>query len=186
MDPPPPATAVPAVVAVVVTCDPGPWLEATLEALAGQDYPSLSVLVIDDASTVDPTARVASVLPGAYVRRLPTRRGFAAAANEVLGVVEGASHYLLCHDDVAPDPDAARVLVEEAYRSNAGVVTPKFVEWDAPDRLVAVGMGIDKSGAPATLAEAGELDQEQHDGVRDVFYAPSGCTLVRADLFAAL
>ena len=33
--------------AVVVTCDPGPWLEETLSAFGAQDYPNLSVLVID-------------------------------------------------------------------------------------------------------------------------------------------
>ncbi len=32
----------------------------------------------------------------------------------------------------------------------------------------------------------GELDQSQHDEARDVFAAPGGCTLVRADLFEAL
>ena len=48
-------------------------------------------------------------------------------------------------------------------------------------------MAVDKSGVPpAHLAEPGELDQEQHDAVRDVFLAPGGCTLVRADLFASL
>jgi hypothetical protein len=47
-------------------------------------------------------------------------------------------------------------------------------------------MGADKAGAPATTVERGELDQEQHDAVRDVFVAPGGCTLVRADLFATL
>ncbi|MGH9078266.1 MAG: hypothetical protein ACRDY0_12605, partial [Acidimicrobiales bacterium] len=36
------------------------------------------------------------------------------------------------------------------------------------------------------LVDPGELDQEQHDAVRDVFVAPSGVTLVRADLFVAL
>ena len=38
--------AVPPVVAVVVTCDPGWWLEACLEGLRDQDYPGLSVLVV--------------------------------------------------------------------------------------------------------------------------------------------
>jgi GT2 family glycosyltransferase len=179
-------TVAPPVVAVVVTHDAGPWLETTLAALRDQDYPNLSVLVVDNGSTEDPTARVATVLPGAYVRRLPEDRGFAAAANEVLRVVEGASHFLVCHDDVAPDPDAVRLLVEEAFRSNAGLVAPKLVDWEAPERLLQVGLSIDKSGAPALLVEPGELDQEQHDAVRDVFVAPGGCTLVRADLFATL
>ncbi len=133
-------------VAVVVTCDPGRWLETCLGGLAGQDYPNVSVLVIDAASAQDPTPRVAAVMPSAYVRRIGERPGFAAAANEVLGVVEGASHFLFCHDDVALASDALRQLVEEAFRSNAGVVSPKLVEWDAPDRLLAVGAGADKGG----------------------------------------
>ena len=181
-----PQAVAPPVVAVVVTHDAGPWLEEALAAVGAQDYPNLSVLVVDDGSAEDPTARVAAVLPNAYVRRLPESRGFAGAANEVLHVVEGASHFLFCHDDVAPDPDAVRLLVEEAFRSNAGMVAPKLVAWDAPERLLQVGASIDKSGAPSLPVEPGELDQEQHDAVRDVFVAPGGCTLVRADLFATL
>jgi GT2 family glycosyltransferase len=180
------APAAPPVVAVVVTHDPGPWLEDCLAALGEQDYPNLSVLVVDAASTEDPTPRVAAVLPSAYVRRLEDNPGFGPAANQVLQVVEGASHFLFCHDDVAPAPDALRGMVEEAFRSNAGIVAPKLVDWNEPERLLQVGMGADKAGAPAALNERGELDQEQHDAVRDVFVAPGGCTLVRADLFATL
>src|SRR2546430_2451831 len=119
----------PPVVAVVVTNDPGPWLEECLAALAAQEYPNFSILVIDEASAEDPTSRVANVLPTAYVRRLATKQGFSAAAKQVLEVVEGASLFLFCHDDVAPEPDAVGQLVEEAFRSNAGVVGPKLVDW---------------------------------------------------------
>jgi GT2 family glycosyltransferase len=176
----------PAVVAVVVTCDPGSWFEQVLASLAAQDYPNLSVLVVDAGSVGDPTERVAGVLPGAYVRRMNVRAGFGTAANEVLSLVEGASHLLICHDDVALDPDAVRLLVEEAFRSNAGIVTPKFVAWEDPDRLLAVGATTDKAGVLHQLVEPGELDQQQHDAVREVMIAPGGATLIRADLFAAL
>ncbi len=173
-------------VAVVVTCDPGWWLEPCLRALVAQDYPQLAVLVIDAGSEDDPTPRVAAVAPKAYVRRARRRRGFAAAANEVLEAVEGASHYMFCHDDVVPAPNAVRLLVEEALRSNAGIVAPKLVDWWAPDRMLSAGMGVDGYAVSVPLVERGELDQQQHDVVRDVFYAPSACLLVRADLFATL
>src|SRR5947208_13610097 len=80
MDAPPAASAAPPVVAVMITYDPGPWLEEALRCLRAQDYPDLSVLVIDAAGPADPTARVAAVLPGAFVRRLDTNPGFGAAA----------------------------------------------------------------------------------------------------------
>ncbi|HEY6472490.1 MAG TPA: glycosyltransferase, partial [Acidimicrobiales bacterium] len=125
---------VPAVVAVMVTTtDPGPWFEEALSSLASQDYEELSVLVLvagDDSLEV--TERVGRALPDAFVRSLPGRPGYGAASNEVLGMVEGAAFFLLLHDDVALDPDAIHRLVEESFRSNAGVVSPKFVNWDDP------------------------------------------------------
>jgi len=176
----------PPVVAVIVTSNPGEWFEETLQAFAAQDYPELSVLVLDAASTVDPTPRVARVLPGAFVRLMPTNKGFGATANEVLTMVEGASLLLLCHDDIAPDPDAIHILVEESFRSNAGIVAPKLVNWDDSTKLLHVGMAVDKGGAVVDRMEPGEIDHGQHDAVRDVFLAPGGCTLVRFDLFAEL
>ena len=65
-----PVQVVPPVVAVMVTNDPGPWFEESLAALGAQDYPSLSVLVLDNGSAEDPTDRIAAALPGAFVRRL--------------------------------------------------------------------------------------------------------------------
>jgi GT2 family glycosyltransferase len=70
------STAVmPSVVAVVVTHDPGAWLEDALDSLVKQDYRNLSILVVDAASTQDPTPRIAGVAPSAFVRRLATNRG---------------------------------------------------------------------------------------------------------------
>lgn len=176
----------PPVVAVVVTRDPGPWLDDTLAGLAAQDYDDLTVLVVDGGSHDDPTPRVAEVLPRAFVRRVDREAGFAEAANEALHVVEGATFLLVCHDDVVLDPPAVRLLVEEGYRSNAGVLGPKLVRADNPEVLLEVGRAIDRFGAPSTGIEPGELDQEQHDGVRDVFYVTTAAMLVRADLFAEL
>src|SRR6516164_4484872 len=178
---------VPAVVAVVVTTNPGPWFEETLSSLAGQDYQELSVLVLSNGDVPgDVTERVARILPEAFVRHLPGRPGYAAASNEALGIVEGAAFFLLCHDDVALDPDAVHKLVEESFRSNAGVVSHKFVNWDDPRILLHVGMSCDKTGAVVDRVMEGEVDHGQHDAVRDVFVAPSGCILIRADLWSEL
>ena len=179
-------SAAPAVVAVVVARDPGDWFEETMASLAAQDYPNLSILVIDAAGTSDVKARVGAAAPGAFVRRLDADPGFGTAANEVLEVVEGAAFYLMCHDDVALEPDVLRLLVEEAFRSNAAVIGPKLVQWDDPRRLLQVGQGMDHAGYGVPLVERGELDQSQHDAVRDVFTVPGPCLLVRADLFGEI
>lgn len=176
----------PPVVAVMVVADPGDWFTETLESLADQDYESLSVLVIDNGGTVDPTPRIAEVLPTAFVKRLDVDRGFSAAANEVLVSVEGAAFYLFLHDDVRLAPNAVTALVAEAFRANGGVVGPKLVDWDDPRRLKSVGYSVDPYGFSSSISEPDELDQSQHDTPREVFAVSDACVLVRSDLFATI
>jgi GT2 family glycosyltransferase len=178
----------PPVVVLVVAHDPGWWFEETLASIAAQQYQQISVLVVD-AGSAEPEVlrdRVAAVMPEAHLRRLDNNPGFAAAANESLVAVQGAAFHLLCHDDVRLEPDVVSVLVEEAFRSNAGVVGPKVVDWVDPTRLLSVGMSCDHFGQPSPFVERGDLDQEQFDSVRDVLYLQGSVTLVRSDLFEAL
>ncbi len=172
---------------VVVSHDPGLWFDEMLESIAGQDHRQVAVTVVDAASESDPTARVQRLLPQAAIRRLDSNPGFGPAANQVL---EDASpvpdFYVFCHDDVVLAPNALRLLAQEAVRSNAGVVGPKYVDWDDPSRLLQVGLMVDKTGVAIPTVESGELDQEQHDVVQDMFAVPGGCVLVRGDLFRAI
>lgn len=179
----------PPVVAAMVVHDPGPWFDEVLTALQGQDYRNLRrlFLLVDGPDVADTTARIRRVSPDAVLRTIPGNPGFGVAANEVLRLVEGDNgFFLLLHDDVALDPSAVRLLVEELYRSNAGIVGPKLVSWSDPSVLQHVGMAVDRVAAVDPLVEPGERDQEQHDAVNDVFALPSACLLVRADLFRAL
>ena len=183
----------PPVVAVVVVHDPGEWFDETLDAFARQDYPNLRILFLVAAEQPVPDGepsiddRIQQRMPGAFVRAVGANAGFGPVANEVLRLVEGDNgFFLFCHDDVAPEPGALRLMVEELYRSNAGAVGPKFVDWDDPSVLQAVGLGMDRFGEIDPVIEFGEVDQEQHDGVRDVFVLPSAYLLVRADLFREL
>ena len=198
------AAQAPPVVAVVVVHEPEAWFEDTIESFARQNYPNLRFLflVVDDPTgdadrdaaggTADVTfasveSRITARLPDAFVRPAAGNPGFGAVANEVLRLVEGEHGlFLVCHDDIAMDPDALRLMVEELYRSNAGAVGPKLVDWDDPRVLHSVGMGVDRFGEMDHSIELGEVDQEQHDGVRDVFAVPSACILIRADLFREL
>lgn len=208
-----PIQSAPPVVAVVVVHEPGDWFAETIDAFVEQDYPNLRFLFlitpddsrgaardaalhtrVDSASEMSEMsveqridAIVGARLESAFVRTLETNDGFGSAANEVLRLVEGANgFFLFCHDDIAPDPDAIRVMVEELYRSNAGAVGPKIVDWDDPGILLSVGLGLDRFGEIDQAVEPDEVDQEQHDGVRDVFVLPTACMLVRADLFREL
>ncbi len=182
---------VPSVVSVMVVHEPGDWFEETLDAFGAQDYTNLRALFLlttaDEAEADEISDRIRAVLPTAFVRTIGANIGFGPAVNDVLRLVEGDNgFFLVCHDDIAPAPDAVRLMVEELFRSNAGLVGPKLLEWDQPRVLQHVGLGLDAFGEVDPVVEPGEVDQEQHDAVRDVFVLPSACLLARADLFRVL
>jgi GT2 family glycosyltransferase len=176
----------PAVVAVIVTTGSGPGLEAAAASLAGQNYEELSLLVVANGDAAHVAERVASVAPRAFVRVLEENRGFGPACNEAALMVEGSAFFLFCHDDVRLEPDAVQLMVEAAFRANAGIVTPKFVAYEDPLVLLHVGQASDRFGVVRERVELGEIDHGQQDLERDVFVAPGGVTLVRADLFSTL
>ena len=187
----------PPVVAVVVVHAPGPWFDETLDSFARQDYPNLNTFFLltgprpaaghGDTEDIDIAAVIKAYLPRAYIEDLGANPGFGAVANAALDFVDGDNGFFcVCHDDVALAPDAIRLMVEELYRSNAGIVGPKFVSWDDANVLQNVGVDVDRFGQPAARVEPGEYDQEQLDAVTDVFAVPSACMLTRADLFRAL
>ncbi len=162
---------------------PGEWFDQTLESLATQSYARLEVMVIDSAGDPSTAGRVRSVVPNATVLDASDTVGFGAAANAVLDTEAESAFLLVCHDDIALERDAVRIMVSESLRSNSGIVGPKFVEWDRPDRLQHVGLRVDRFGVPADVVDPAELDQEQYDYVSDFSAIPTACMLVRADLF---
>jgi GT2 family glycosyltransferase len=166
---------------------PGPWFTEVLDGLAAQDYPNLRRLFLITGEVGDLAEQIRERVPQAFVRHIEGNPGFGPAANEALRLVEGDNGFFcILHDDVALESDAVRLLVEEMYRSNAGIVGPKLVDWDDPTVLQHVGLGVDRFGEVDPIVDTGEVDQEQHDAVRDVFALPSACLMVRADLFRAV
>ena len=178
----------PPVVAAIVVHQPCPWLEEVVTSLASQDYPNLQTLFFvtsstSSASTAE-TEIIRHTLPAAVIRQVEGNPGYGPLMNEVSRLVEGESGFFcFMHDDVALDSNAISSMIEEMFRSNAGVVGPKIVMWDDVSVLQSVGLGADRIGDISPIVEQGEKDQEQHDAVRDVFLVPSACMLVRADLF---
>jgi GT2 family glycosyltransferase len=184
--------AVPAVVATCVVHAPGEWFSDTLASLRDQDYENLQCLFLVSGKESDERSQrildqIGTYLPHAVVRFLGANTGFGAACNSVLELVEGSSGFFcFLHDDTALATDAIRCLVDELYRSNAGMVGPKLVEWSDPRTIHDVGTAIDRFGERAPYGEPGERDQEQHDHVQDVFVLNTAALLIRADLFRVI
>ena len=183
------APEAPPVVVSMVVSSPGEWFAEVLDGLIAQDYPNLQTLflIIEDGASVDLTERIRTILPHAIVRTVEGNPGWGPVQNQVLRLVEGeAGFFCFLHDDVVLESNTISRLIEETFRSNAGLVGPKVVTWDDERVLQEVGVGVDRLGERVSVVEPGEVDQEQHDAVRDVFTLSSCCLLVRADLFREL
>ena len=169
----------------MVTDQPGAWFDEVLDGLAEQDYENLRVLVVETGSH-SVASRVLDKIPDAVVHQAPDATGFGDAANRVQTLVKGSTFYLFLRDDVALAPSAVTLLVAEALESNAAILGPKILDWDDPSRILAMGGTVDAFGVLTPYVESGELDQQQHDRVRDAFAVTGAAMLVRADLFETI
>ncbi len=179
----------PLVAVVVVSFHPGQYFQETLDSIAGLRYPNRKVVVVNVASSETVADLVATHLPEAQIIPVEERIGYAEAADTGARFVstDGDPQFILfCHDDVAFAPTALAAMVEVAFASNAGIVTPKIVVWESPRQILSLGENLDAAMRTASLVEAGELDQGQHDEIKEVAVASGAALLVRTDLFSAL
>lgn len=199
------------VTAVLVAHDGARWLPAALAALAAQARPPDRVVAVDTGSTDNTRELLFAAFGKQAVLTLPRRTGFGAAVAAGLAAAETSEPSAdigppqraygapdagpvarkwvwLLHDDCAPEPGALQSLIAAAEAApSAGVLGPKVRGWPASRQLLEVGFTVDRVGRRETgLDRAGELDQGQHDGVRDVLAVGTAGMLVRRDVWDRL
>ncbi len=104
------------------------FLPETLEALCGQTWKNLEIILIDDAST-DSSARIcaeyAAKDPRLILIRKTIRQGQGAARNEALRIASGA-FVGFCDSDDLPDPGMYETLYRELVSSDAEIAVCAF------------------------------------------------------------
>lgn len=131
-----------AVLAACVNWNGGEMLSRTVRALLAADYPNLTILLVDNASTDGSGERAAALHPDIRLLRLDRNRGFAAGVNAAVRATEAdpsgrPDYFLILNNDVALDRDALSVLVTEAQRRGPGVFGPKILRATDGNRLEA-------------------------------------------------
>jgi GT2 family glycosyltransferase len=170
----------PRVIAIVVNHNGRAFLRDTFRGLAAQTRPIDDVLVVDTGSTDGSADWARSRLGDDAV--LAVRGQFGRAVMSALRDqrTAGMDWLWLLHDDCAPEPEALeRLLAEAESRPSASILGPKLVSWTNPDRLSEIGFSIDRTGRAVSAIEDDEIDQGQHDQIRDVFYVNTAGMLVR-------
>ncbi|HET7310589.1 MAG TPA: glycosyltransferase family 2 protein [Mycobacteriales bacterium] len=184
------------VTAVVVVHDGAAWLAGCLEALRAQRRRPQRLVVVDTGSA-DGSAELARTADEEIdVVRLPAGVALADAVAAGLAAVEATPssrrrgpvvHWVwLVHDDCRPEPDALLELLAEADRSpSATVLGCKQTDLDGR-HLLEMGATVDGSGRRRTGVEPHEVDQGQHDELRDVLAVGTAGMLVRRDVWERL
>jgi glycosyltransferase involved in cell wall biosynthesis len=94
----------PLVSLIVPVFNGGPYVRESLESILGQTYPSLEVIVVDDASTDSTPEILASYGNRIRVHRQEKTRGIYGNANDGIGLARGELVGVFHADDVyAPD-----------------------------------------------------------------------------------
>ena len=158
-------------VRVLMTVVEGADLDAALSTVRRQVYqPSPGVVVV-----------------GADPQQLPD--SVTQANSLVTAISEAGSEidYLwILHSDARPRPDALKALVSEVERNDASLGGSKLLIAGTHEELESVGSATDVFGEPYSGLDAGEIDLQQYDVVREVAFVRSASMLVRRDLAQGL
>lgn len=161
-------------VAAVVAADSPERLAACLSAVGRQVYGANQVFVVGGGERARAVATKREALWRPHLRA-------------VLSAVAPETVFLwLLHDRSLPRPDALAALVRDGARADASVAGSKVLDAADPSVLVSVGYATDVFDAPYSGLQAGELDQEQYDVIRDVAAVSGASMLVRLDLLRGL
>jgi len=166
-------SSAPRVAAVISGSNPD-LVSRCLDALGGQVYEVADTVVVGGG---DDVRHVAGDFEAMW---RPTLR----AAIESIG--PEYTFVWALREGAVPDPQALRVLVQDAMRSDASVAGSKIVDIADRELLVSVGYATDVFGAPYSGLQSGELDQAQYDVIRDVAAVSGVSVLIRRDLYLGL
>lgn len=138
----PPLLAVPLVCCVVVNWNGWQDTIECLRSLALQDYPNLTVLVIDNASTNDSVPRIHQACPEVEIVETGANLGFSGGCNTGIrkALALGADFVWLLNNDTIAPPDTLTRLVAAAH-PRAGITGTVLYYAHKPGKVQAWGGG---------------------------------------------
>lgn len=158
------------------------YLETCLTALAGQNYPTFEIIVVDNGSSDGSVAWLAEHYPTVRIISNLENRGFAAGNNQGIQAARGEYIALLNNDtQVAPDWLAQLVRGLEVD-PRCGMVASRMVFADNPEVINSTGICVDRSGI-SWDREGGQPVAHTECNPMAIFGACAGAALYRRALF---
>lgn len=156
-----------------------------LESLARMNYPSFSVIVVDNGSTDGSPEAIErwgrENLPLTLIRNAENR-GFVRGSNQGIrhALSKSTDYVFLLNNDTVVEPDALSLLVATAERSgNIGMAGPKIYQYGKDNVLDSAGTRTIPWLAQGFLIGHGEEDHGQYDNPGEIPYVTGTALLVK-------
>jgi GT2 family glycosyltransferase len=160
---------------VIPTSRGGADLENCLVSIDAQNYPTLEVIVVDNASTDSSIAALPGRFAGVRVLRNEQNLGFVGASNQGIEAA-GGELILLLNDDAALTTGALSALVVALDRhSSWAACQAKLLLMDDPRRLDTAGSFLTSTGF---LVHRGAYEAEEQFNASDEIFAAKGAALL--------
>ncbi len=181
--------SLPSVAIVILNWNGRSFLEKFLPAVGKTTYPSVSIVVADNASTDDSITFLQAHYPAIRILSFTENLGFAAGYNAALQQVQ-ADYYMLLNSDVEVEPGWLEPMVAllESDMSIAACQPKLLAYTDRRQFEYAGGAGgwIDRYGYPFSrgrIFDICEQDNGQYDSTEPVFWASGAALFIRSRCF---
>jgi GT2 family glycosyltransferase len=165
--------------AIIPNWNGSAMLAKLLGDLARQSHPIDRIIVVDNGSTDDSVAVAEHA--GSEVIKLGENTGFSHAVN--LGIQAAHSEWIaILNNDVSPQPDWLRNLVQRAEAANAWFATGKLLDAVSRNHIDGTFDAICR-GACAWRCGHGRPDSALWNQPREIHLTPFTAALFRKELF---
>ena len=168
---------------VVVAYNAGHFLPDCIASIVTTE-PGVEVVVVDNGSTDGAVEHVQARFPGVRVVRSKRNGGFGAGNNLGAAAAQGAFLVFLNPDAVVTGGWLEALVHPLAEDPSIGLVTPKVLLRDDPDRINVAGLEVHLSGI--TLCRGLASPRAAFDEATEVAAVSGVAFAVRRDVFEAL
>lgn len=157
--------------------------EHTVECLASlrkSTYESLSIIVIDNASTDDSVKKLKAIIQKETLMELPVNGGYSYGNNVAIehAFSTGAQYVFVVNNDIVVDQDCIEDLIQAASSDETiGILGPKVLFYSKPDTIDNAGIIGSIPRARYLWVGNGEKDTGQYEKLIDILYQ-DGCAIL--------